>query len=110
MPTVGSLADHHVLSLAQRITNKQQLQELGLKVLKLEQHVIDAALYNEQQIQDAAHSVLKTWRDTHEHSQDAYRALYTGLAKNGWRNMANELKEWATAKTRFTPHYDESKS
>ena len=55
------MEDAHLLEMAQRNTDKKQLQHLGLNILKVSADKVASALYNEKDIQDAALEVLKTW-------------------------------------------------
>ena len=82
--------------MAQRITNKRELQHLGLNVLKVPANKIDSALTNERDIHDAALEVLKTWYHNQESRQEAYRKLYLELVNNGRQLWANELKQSVT--------------
>ena len=97
--TVGTLEDAHIWNLAKCITSKQQLRDLALNILKLPRYSVDASLYNEREIQDAAQKVLQTWYDNQETRQEAYRNLYIGLYSNGWRLLAGELKLWVEGAT-----------
>ena len=81
------------MKVAQRITNKNELQNLGLKVLKIAGYNVDSALYDEKDIQSSAHKVLKTWYQDQNNRQEAYRNLYTALYNYGWRLLAGELKQ-----------------
>ena len=102
---VGTLEDAHIWNLAKSISNKQQLRDLALNILKLPSKTVDSALYNEREIQDAAQKVLQTWYDDQENRQVAYWNLYTALYNGGWRFMAGELKqsvEGATEETQFS--------
>ena len=55
------LEDDHIWEVAKRITNKTDLNDLGLKVLKLEMHTIESALTNNTEIVNAAHAILQEW-------------------------------------------------
>ena len=98
-----TLEDIHIWNLAKRITNKQQLRDLALNILKIPGYSVDSALYNEREIQDAAQKVLQTWYDDQENRQEAYGNLYTGLYNNGWRFLAGELREWVEGATKQLP-------
>ena len=83
---------------------------LGLMVLKLEDHFVQAALTNNKGIiKDTAFYILKTWRSLQLNSQDAYRTLYTQLVTNGWGYLASELKDMSTGDTKLIPQYIERK-
>ena len=81
------------MEVAQRITNKMELQHLGLKILKVRENKVASALYNKRNIQGAALVVLKTWYDSQESRQEAYRNLYRELVNNRRQLWANELKQ-----------------
>ena len=69
----GILEDWHMLNLAHRITNEQELRDLGTRALKVPEYITNAALYNHRTcIQDAAHEVLSTWRKQQVNDQEAY--------------------------------------
>ena len=93
------MEDAHLLEVAQRITDKKELQHLGLKILKVPTNRIDSALYNERDIQDAALQVLKSWYVDQQSRDEAYRKLYRELVNNGRQLWANELKQSVTGKT-----------
>ena len=93
------MEDAHLLEVAQRITNQQKLQHLGLKILKIPEYNVDSALYNEREIHDAVHKVLKVWYQSQNNRQEAYRNLYTTLYSNGWKLLAGELKHWVEGTT-----------
>ena len=59
-----------------------ELRDLGTKVLKLPQFVIDTALYNHRtDINEAAHVVVSTWCQQLENQQEAYDILQAELQK-----------------------------
>ena len=93
----GSLEDSHILDLSKRITNGEELEELGIKALKLPEFIIKSALYNHSQsIQSAAHDVLSTWLKQQQGDRHtAYTTLRTALQKcDDLKSMAAELEIW----------------
>ena len=102
-PAEVTLEDDHIWDLAKSITSKQQLWDLALNILKIPAKRVDSALYNEREIQDAALVVLKTWQQGQNNRQEAYRNLYTALYNNGWKLLAEELKQWVEGTTARSP-------
>ena len=90
---LGILNDDHLWQLAKRITNIPELRDLGLNILKLPTYTVEAALYNEKKIQDAAFKLLQNWYDNQENKEQAYRNLYKQLVFNGQNLLAHELME-----------------
>ena len=82
--------------MAQKITDEQELQHLGLNILKVPANKIDSTLYNKKDIQDAALEVLKTWYKNQQSKEKAYKSLYLELVNNGRQLWANELKQSVT--------------
>ena len=97
--TAGILEVAHLWEVAQRITDENELQHLGLKILKVCKDKVDSALYNKKNIQAAALLVLKAWYDSQESRDEAYRKLYRELVNNGRQLWANELKQSVTGAT-----------
>ena len=90
--TSGSLTDVHLWELAQRIVSEHQLQEIGLKVLKIPLHTIRTALYNKRDnINVAALEVLETWGFDQPNPEAAYTTLYKELKNHGWGELAAEV-------------------
>ncbi len=58
---VDTLRDGHLLDLAERITGDFDLLKLGLKVLKIEDFTVQAAVRDRRGIQEAAYYVLRSW-------------------------------------------------
>ena len=102
---VGILEYAHLWEVAQRITDENELQHLGLKILKVRENKVASALYNKRNIQGAALVVLKTWYDSQESRQEAYRSLYTELVNNGRQLWAKELKQSVTGTVDSKPIY-----
>ena len=101
--TAGIWEDAHLFEMSLRIMDKQELQHLGLKVLKVPSHTVDSATYNEKEIQDAAHKLLKTWYQNQINREEAYKNLYTALWDNGLRLLAGDLKQLVTGAKYKTP-------
>ena len=95
----GKLGDDHVWMLAERITSKQDLLDLGLKVLHLPGFTIDSSLYNQRDIELAANAALDLWRKNQRTPEEAYENLHQALLDNEWRNLAEELRFWVEGKT-----------
>ena len=100
---MGTLEDGHIWNLAKSITDKQQLRDLALNILKVPGKNVDSALYNEREIQDATQKVLQTWYQGQNNRQEAYRNLYTALYSNGWRLLAGELQHWVEGTKEVSP-------
>ena len=98
------MEDAHLLEVAQRITNENELQHLGLNILKVSANEIDSALTNERDIRDAALEVLKTWYKNQESTEKAYRSLYRELVNNRRKLWANKLKQSVARKTDSSEH------
>ena len=75
------------------------LRTLGLKVLKLEDFTVEAAVTDNRRIQEAAFDVLNTWRRGQGTGQEAYRALRASLLEVGWKQLATELQQWVEKTT-----------
>ena len=91
---LGSLTDVHIWKLAERITNEQQLNDLGIKVLKIRDFKIQSALTDKKSINLAAHRVLQTWVSGQNNRCDAYTNLVSGLRSNAFNALAGELTRW----------------
>ena len=75
-----TLKDSDILNLSYRITNEQILRDLGTKGLKVEEHIINAALTDKKgSIQGAAYSVLSTWSTRQSSRHQAYVNLQAAL-------------------------------
>ncbi len=72
-----------------------ELRELGLKVLKIPDFEISAAITdNPMAIQEAAYSIVSTWRRRQGTGQEAYIALLAGLQETEWHQLTAELQTW----------------
>ena len=107
---VDTLEDLHVLNISQRVTSEQELRNLGTKALKVPEHIIDTALYdNRTSIQDAAHDVLSTWRKQYQSSQGAYLDLLAGLKRAKINQLVTQLRKWVQGTEDVSQISDESK-
>ena len=92
----AELEDSHILELSRRITNKQELMNLGIKGLNLPRHTIRSALYkNKDCIQDAAHAVISDWALQYETKSMAYVDIIASLQKCKMNQLASEVRQWA---------------
>ena len=90
-----SLEDVHLLDLSKRITTGEELTDLGIKVLKLPDFRIRAALYDHKKsIQAATQDVIHSWLLQQSNRQEAYTALHTGLKEAKMHQLAGELQLW----------------
>ena len=90
------MEDSHILDLSKRITNEQELMELGVKALKIPDFIIKSALYNNRtSIQSASHDVLSTWRKQQSDKYTAYTTLHTALRDCDLNFLAAGLEQWA---------------
>ena len=90
----GRLEDVHLLELSRKITSAQELEDLGIKVLKLRGYKIKAALYDHSNsIQAATHDVISSWVQKQSSRQEAYTTLLTGLKEAELHQLAGELQE-----------------
>ena len=90
-----NLTDIHVLKLAERVTNVNDLQQLGVEILDLPKYTVDAAVTNSRNsIQSAVYDVLRTWMKRQSTRREAYDTLMKALLENKWDNLATELREW----------------
>ena len=94
----SKLEDAHVWLLANRITSKQELLDLGLKVLQLPGFTIDSSLYNQKDIELAANAALDLWRKKFLCPEEAYKTLHQAFLDQEWKNLAEELRFWVEGK------------
>ena len=92
---LGSLEDEHIWKLAERITDEQQLNDIGLKVLHIPSSKIESSLTDKKNINLAARSVLRTWVSDQNNRCEAYTNLVSGLGSNGFKDLARKLTQWA---------------
>ena len=93
------LTDGHIVDLSQKITCESELVNLGVKVLKLPEFIIKAAIYNKNEIQDAAHEVLHTWLKKQSNREEAFNNLQSALLENEMNLLAAELRSWRNGET-----------
>ena len=92
----GELDDSHVLELSRRITSQSELLNLGINGLRLRENIIDAAVYRHpQEIQNAAHDVLKEWVKRQSNRVDAYHSLLRCLKQCEMNELARDLRKLA---------------
>ena len=90
--------------MAQRITNQQDLIQLGIKGLHLPIHVVDAVVHVRcDDIRVAAHEVLKKWLLQQTDSTSAYANLAIALQECGMYNLAAELKSYGKPAVESVP-------
>ena len=68
--------------------------DLGIKVLKHPDFVIQRALYSNKEILLAAHELLRRWAAKQYNRREAYINLHAGLRKCEMKQLAAELKLW----------------
>ena len=90
----GSIQDEHIVDLSRRITNSQELTDLGIKALKLPQYIVKAAMYNNGTISEAACDVLSTWLERQASRQQAFTDLHSALQRAEMEQLAAQLKQW----------------
>ena len=88
---LGSLQSGNLWKLAQRITNEEELRELG-SALKIHDYKLDTALANATNIQLAAYRILQTWSKGFESSKEAQTTLLKSLKQCGMNKLAALLK------------------
>ena len=76
-----------------------ELLDLGLKVLKIPEYKVDAALNNKKDIQLTAHKALTTWFNSQENRQEAYANLLSGLRVCEFNQLASTLQQWVEGPT-----------
>ena len=90
------LEDSHVHELSTRITNQQDLMNLGINGLKLPRHTIQSALYNHRDsIQGAAYAVILDWMKQQDTRTEAFANIIDCLQKCKMNQLATELWQWA---------------
>ena len=100
----AELQDVHILQLSTKITNLQELMNLGINGLNVPRHTIQSALYNNRHnINDAAHAVISDWALQYETKSMAYVNIIAGLQKCKMLQLATELRQWAEGEA-FTDH------
>ena len=88
------LNDVHLVTLSSLITSPIDLRTLGIKGLKLPPSIIQSTLTdNAGAIQEAAYSVLSTWRKRYKDPVAAFNDLVTALRKCRMYKFASNLTE-----------------
>ena len=84
--------------------------ELGIKVLKLPQDTIKAAMFDHKDsMQAATHALLSKWRKQQSSGQKAYMNLQTGLKRAEMNQLASNLRIWVEGSGVISEIMDESK-
>ena len=92
------------MELSKRITNAQDLEDLGITGLKLPEFMIKAALYDHSNsIQAATHKVISSWVQQQSNRQKAYIVLHTGLKDAKMHQIAGDLQLWVEGTLDQTP-------
>ena len=93
-PPSGLLLDSDVQWLSERFTEEGVLKKLAYRGLKMESHDIQSAIKNHpNDIQSAAHDVLRKWQITQSNREEALRNLLAALEKSNMKSFAEELKQ-----------------
>ena len=85
------LTDELLLNLSKRITDEEELMDIGVKVLRLPEYEIQSALHDKKDIQPAAQKVFKSWLKKQENREKAFTAIRRSLQENGMNLLANVL-------------------
>ena len=89
------LKDVHLLDLSKRITNELDLEDLGIKALKLPGFKIKAALFDHSNnIQAASYDVINSWVQLQSNRHIAYTTLREGLKEAQMHQLATEVQQW----------------
>ena len=93
---LASLEDEHILRLSKRITDGNELEELGITVLGLLEFEIRSAKYNKKKdgIQATAYELLSMWRKQQHSRQEAYMNLHAALKRAQMNELASNLRIW----------------
>ena len=84
------LRDEDILNISQRLHDRNELTELGMK-LQVEEHAIEACFTNHSNdIRTAAHQILRIWRKSVDPS-NAYDILGQALLEAKQDNIAKEI-------------------
>ena len=103
------LQDSHILELSKRITNQEELLELGINVLGLRDFKIKAALYDHKQIRPATHEVLSTWVKQQVNRVEAHTNLVASLERRQMFHLVSMLKPTIQQEETFAVLSQESK-
>ena len=76
------LTDEQLLNLSTHITNISDLRKIAVAGLRMKEYVVDSKISNHtNDMESAAYSVLKTWRNSQENRAEAYKKLRAALTK-----------------------------
>ena len=90
----GELTDDMVLNLAKRICSPMAVNDVAVKGLEMETHVIDACLTNHKDdFNGAMYAILKKWRVGQADNKVAYSALYRALVRVNMSKHIEVLNE-----------------
>ena len=85
-----ALRDSDLLELSERVTNRDELMKLGVKVLKLPEHKIKSALYDHRDsINAAAYEVLSEWMKGQPSRQKAHTTLMSALGQHDMLHLVS---------------------
>ena len=89
---VVELTDELLLNLSKRITNEEELMDLGVKVFRGSQITSYNQLFMiREEIQPAAQKVLKYWLKKQENREKALTAMRTSLQENEMNLLVDVL-------------------
>ena len=81
-----------LLKISKRINREVDLRMLGEVGLGVEEYITDSQLRNQgQDIQSAAYSVLRYWRNSQENSHIAYTRMRDALQHADLMNIKTEV-------------------
>ena len=93
-PLTGTLQDIHIQQLSEKITDLGDLGTLGYRGLKLQAKHIEPAIANHpNDIQSAAHKVLRTWFQQRT-GEEALGFLQEALQECEMKGLSFELRKW----------------
>ena len=91
----GGLLDPVIQRLSQCFTDAGLLRQFAYGALKMKSHDIESAISNHpNDIQSAAHDVLRKWQFTQADREEALRNLFAALEESNLKSLAEELKQW----------------
>ena len=82
-----ALRDSNLLELSERVTNRQELMKLGVKVLKQPDKIKSALYDHRDSISAAAYEVLSEWRNGQPSRQKAHSTLISSLGQHGMLHL-----------------------
>ena len=111
MSLTQTLSDVHILQLSQRLTNVDEVRTLAYRGLKLESHEIEAPINNKpNDIQSAAHEILRTWLKRQTDGEEAYNNMVSALTECKMHQLLSQLQQWGEGKSELTEISTERKS